>query len=98
MFLAVQFDFWFVAEHVEGKANSLADDLSHDNFPISFLKFCKQSTTNSSSSTITPGPSGTQPLATFGIYKMDQAVREYYTTALTPATHKTYKAAGCKYI
>ena len=97
MFLAVQFDFWFVAEHVEGKANSLADDLSHDNFLISFLKFCKQSTTNSSSSTITPGPSGTQPLH-LDIYKMDQAVREYYTTALTPATHETYEAAECKYI
>ena len=36
MFLAVQFDFWSVAEHVEGKANSLADDLSHDNFPHFF--------------------------------------------------------------
>ena len=46
VFLAVQFDFWFVAEHVESKANSLADDLSHDNFLISFLKFRKQSTTN----------------------------------------------------
>ena len=29
---------------------------------------------------------------------MDQAVREYYTAALTPATHKTYKAAERKYL
>ena len=29
---------------------------------------------------------------------MDQAVQEYYTAALTPATHKTYKAAEHKYL
>ena len=29
--LAPQFNFWFVVKHVEGKANSLADDLSHNN-------------------------------------------------------------------
>ena len=31
--LAAQFNFWFVVKHVEGKVNSLADDLSHDNPP-----------------------------------------------------------------
>ena len=36
VFLAVQFDFWFVAKHVEGKVNSLADDLSLDNLPCFF--------------------------------------------------------------
>ena len=36
VFLAAQFDFWFVAKHVEGKANSLADDLSRDNLPNFF--------------------------------------------------------------
>ena len=29
---------------------------------------------------------------------MDQAVQEYYTAALTPATHRTYKAAKRKYL
>ena len=29
---------------------------------------------------------------------MDQAVQEHYTAALTPATHKTYKAAEQKYL
>ena len=36
VFLAAHFDFWFVAKHVEGKANSLADDLSRDNLPNFF--------------------------------------------------------------
>ena len=31
VFLATQFDFWFVVEHVLGKTNSLANNLSHDN-------------------------------------------------------------------
>lgn len=31
VFLAARFDFWFVAKHIEGKENSLADDLSRDN-------------------------------------------------------------------
>ena len=28
VFLAAHFDFWFIAIHIEGKANHLADDLS----------------------------------------------------------------------
>ena len=36
MFLAAHFDFWFVAKHVEGNANSLVDDLSCDNLPHFF--------------------------------------------------------------
>ena len=31
VFLAAHFDFWFIAKHIEGKANHLGDDLSHDN-------------------------------------------------------------------
>ena len=31
VFLAAHFDFWFIAKHIEGKANRLADDLSRDN-------------------------------------------------------------------
>ena len=31
--LAVQFNFRFVVKHVESKANSLADEMSHDNLP-----------------------------------------------------------------
>ena len=31
VFLAAHFDFWFVARHIEGKANRLADDLSRNN-------------------------------------------------------------------
>ena len=31
VFLAAHFDFWFVASHIEGKANRLADDLSRNN-------------------------------------------------------------------
>ena len=31
VFLAAHFNFWFRAEHIEGKANSLADALSRDN-------------------------------------------------------------------
>ena len=30
VFLAAHFDFWFIAKHIEGKANHLADDLSRD--------------------------------------------------------------------
>ena len=44
------------------------------------------------SSTITPRPSGIRP-SHLDIHRLDQAVQEYYTAALTPATHKTYKAA-----
>ena len=36
VFLAAQFEFWFVAKHVEGNANSIADDLSRDNLPRFF--------------------------------------------------------------
>ena len=32
------------------------------------------------------------------IHRLDQAVQEYYTAALTSATHKTYKAAEQKYL
>lgn len=31
VFLAAHFDFWFIAKHIEGKSNCLADDLSRDN-------------------------------------------------------------------
>lgn len=31
VFLAARFEFWFVAKHIEGRANSLADDLSRNN-------------------------------------------------------------------
>ena len=31
VFLAAHFDFWFMARHIEGKANRLADDLSRNN-------------------------------------------------------------------
>ena len=31
VFLAARFNFWFVAEHIAGKGNSLADDLSRNN-------------------------------------------------------------------
>ena len=30
VFLAAHFDFWFVAKHIEGRVNSLADDLSRN--------------------------------------------------------------------
>ena len=36
VFLAAHFDFWFVAKHVEGKANFLADDFSRNNLPNFF--------------------------------------------------------------
>lgn len=62
--LVVQFNFWFVVKHVEGKANSLADELSHDNLP-QFISQVPQAEYNKPCqvrSTITPELSGVHPL------------------------------------
>ena len=34
VFLAVHFDFWFRAQHIEGKRNNFADALSRNNVPL----------------------------------------------------------------
>ena len=57
VFLAAHFDFWFVAKHVEGTVNSLANDLSRDNLPNFFSQDASgRVLQTSSNSTITPGP------------------------------------------
>ena len=64
MVLAAQINFWFVVKHVEGKANSLADNLSHDN-PPQFISQVPQAEYNKPRqvcSTITPELSGVHPL------------------------------------
>ena len=97
MFLTAHFDFWFVAKHVEGNANSLVDDLSCDNLPYFFSKVPKAEYNK-------PPQVPPSLLDLLGCNHhiwtstLDQAVQEYYTTALTPATHKTYKAKECKYL
>ena len=99
MFLAAHFDFWFVAKHVEGNANSLVDDLSCDNLPHFFSQVPKAEYNKlpqvSPSLLDLPG-------CDHHIWTSTDWIRlfrnTYYTTALTPATHKTYKAAEHKYL
>ena len=97
MFLAAHFDFWFVAKHVEGNANSLVDDLSCHNLPH-FFSQVPQVEYNK----LPQVPPSLLDLLGYNHHiwtsTLDQAVWEYYTTALTPATHKTYKAAEHKYL
>ena len=38
VFLASHFEFWFSAYHIEGKANIIADALSHNNLQLLFLQ------------------------------------------------------------
>ena len=38
VFLASFFEFWFSACHIEGKANIIADSLSHNNLKLLFLQ------------------------------------------------------------
>ena len=93
VFLAAHFDFWFIARHIEGKANRPADDLSCNNFTFS-LRFFKQSTTHHTHSIWTFG----HPSQRLDIHRLDQAVLRYYQAALTPSTHKTYKPAENRYL
>ena len=84
VFLAAHFDFWFIAKHIEGKANHLADDLSCDKLRISFFLSGSSSRapptiTHSSSAS---RPSG-HPPPRLDIHRLDQAVRRYYEAALT---------------
>ena len=97
MFLAVQFDYWFVAKHVEGKVNSLADDLSRDNLP-NFFSQVPQAEYNKPLEV----PSSLLDLLGYDhhiwISTDCRAVQKYCTAGLIPVTHKTYKAAECKYL
>ena len=97
MFLAAHFDFWFVAKHLEGNANSLVDDLSCDNLSHFFSQVPKAEYNKPPQV-----PPSLLDLLGYNHHiwtsTLDQAVWEYYTTALTPETHKTYKAAEHKYL
>ena len=44
VFLAAHFNFWFMARHIEGKKNTLADTLSRNK--MSFLSKIPQATSN----------------------------------------------------
>ena len=45
VFLAAHFDFWFVAKHIEGRANSLADHLSRNHLHNFSPRFLRQNAT-----------------------------------------------------
>ena len=98
-FLAAHFDFWFVAKHVEGNANSLVDDLSCDNLPHFFSQVPKAEYNKSPQV-----PTSLLNLLGYNhhIWTSTDWIRlfknTYYTAALTPGTHNTYKGAERKHL
>ena len=95
VFLAAHFYFWFI--HIEGKANHLADDLSCDNLSHFFSQIPQAEHHPSSHIPVTL-LNLLDPSPLLDIHRLDQAVLRYYLTALTPSTHKTYKAPEHKYL
>ena len=98
VFLAAHFDFWFVAKHVEGRANSLADNLSRNHLH-NFFSQVPQAERHPPPHIPAQLPDllGEQSPC-MDIHRLDQAVQQFYQAALTQSTHKTYEAAEQKYL
>ena len=100
VFLAAHFDFWFVAKHIEGRANSLADNLSRNHLH-NFFSQVPQAERHP------PPHIPTQLLDLLGnnhlVWTSTDWIRSGSSTILSSSsdpihTHKTYKAAERKYL
>ena len=96
VFFASYHSFWFYADHVAVRANSLVDVLSKNSVSM----FLSQSPSKLSSaindSSIINHPCGSK--SHMDIHQLDAALHRYFAAALASSTHKTYAAAERRYL
>jgi len=95
VFLAGKHNFWFIAVHIPGKRNVVADALSRNNI----LLFHSQApdTDSQPAQLSTALVSLVSQIYNMDIHQLDQVVQRLYRAGLSSASHKTYQVAQRRY-